>query len=153
MKPITSLISGTAIVKYYVEIPYQVSNSIFSVWKEMLQERIRELGNIKDNWDGYGAIVPSEKVINNTIDFTFSIPDKIALKLYPDNIDPTPNGTITLDWINQDDEKLSLEIGGKYFGYFTVFNTGDSPYINKLELKDTQLSKKVEPIIDRLFLA
>lgn len=72
-----------------------------------LLEQLEILSNIKNNWDGYGGIPPTEKVIEKT---------KLILESVTINntenveIFPNPNGTISMVFGNSD-HHLSLEMG------------------------------------------
>jgi hypothetical protein len=108
------------------------------------EEIIDQLVSLPENWDGYGAI-PLFKEIGEKA--------KIILQhiKYPvDDIFPNPHGTITIDWRNQHNELLSLEIGLSTYGYFTDEIEGHKLHNGIDIMKDlVELENKIKQIIKR----
>lgn len=82
------------------------------------KDRLNQIFFLKDNWDGYGACAPSLEVYNNVIHFLNSLSGDIKRYLPADNIEPTPYGTITIDFENKD-KLVSVEIGKTKIGFFS----------------------------------
>lgn len=101
-----------------------------------LNKKLVELSSLQKGWDGYGANILSNKVIRNTNSIIAQIPDKYFKDLREENIVPTSNGTITLEWESEEGNYLVLDIG---IENLTIY----------LEFKDQLFSKenlKVEEI-------
>lgn len=84
-----------------------------------VKNRISEISLLEENWDGYGATVPSVKVIKNAYKFIDAL-IKENFDLKPDAITPTPYGSIVLD-IESKLGLVSIEIGSEKVGYFTEY--------------------------------
>lgn len=97
-------------------------------------ETVDAISQLKNNWDGYGAVPPSHSVVDNTKNFITSLPKVIINLLIEDNITPTPYGTIVLD-IKKLESLISVEIGDEMIGYFTEFADNDNPS-NEFSIKD-----------------
>lgn len=44
---------------------------------------------------------------------------------------PNPNGTITFEWYNKEDESILLEVSNSTFSYYVSFNSIEKKYFNK----------------------
>lgn len=88
-----------------------------------LKNRISEISHLNYNWNGEGAVVPSEQVLKNAFKFL----DCILILGYtnyvkPEDIVPTPYGTIDMDF-ETGQGLVSIEIGKDQIGFFTEFGT------------------------------
>ena len=86
-----------------------------------LKNRISEISHLNQNWNGDGAVIPSEQVIKNAFKFL----DCILIHDYtnylkPEDIVPTPYGTIDMDF-ETGQGLVSVEIGKEQIGFFTDF--------------------------------
>lgn len=92
-----------------------------------VKNKICELSQLEDNWDGYGASNLSETVIKNAYKFI----DAARLIGYcpssSDDVTPTPYGTIVLDY-SSNTGVVSVEIGESKIGFFTDFSDGKNHY-------------------------
>lgn len=93
-----------------------------------LKNRISLLSCLENNWDGYGAIKASEKVLKNTYKFMDAV-CKTSYYLYLTNedISLTPYGSIILDFKSRNGV-VSIEIGSEKIGFFTDFNSNNNVY-------------------------
>lgn len=86
-----------------------------------LKNRISEIRLLEYNWNGEGAVVPSEQVFQNALKFTDCI---IQYGFYnyikDDDIVPTPYGTIDMDF-ETSQGIVSVEIGKDQIGFFTEY--------------------------------
>lgn len=85
---------------------------------EMVETRLREIEALEDGWDGYGATSIPKEVMKNTRTFIKTL----GINLAPDDITPTPYGSIEIDL-----ERVSIEIGIKQIGWFEY----DGPNLSK----------------------
>jgi len=95
---------------------------------EITKNEILKFGDLSYNWDGYDAIPPSEQLIETTIKVIASLGGNIIEKI--DEIFPTPNGTITIQWKNELKELLSLEIGNNSYSYFIKYNNQNPKFVD-----------------------
>lgn len=98
------------------------SNGISSEKKVVLKE-IHALANWEANWDGYGAVPVLKTVIDNAEKV---ILNKVISVKYLDDIQPNPNGTVTMTWTHKENQ-LCLEIGVDKISYFADLK-GDTLY-------------------------
>ena len=97
-----------------------------------LKNRISELGNLHDNWNMYGAVAPSDEVINNTYKLLdVIINDGYTIKA--EDIFPTTYGSIVMDFENERG-LISVEVGKKGIGFFTEFVENNKDFsLDKIE--------------------
>ena len=100
-------------------LAYLMDNAITSQ-HVALKNRISEIDNLENNWDGYAAVAPSERVIKNVFKFIDCILDEGFNTIKKDDILPTPYGSIVLDF-NSSKGLVSVEVGENQIGFFTEF--------------------------------
>jgi hypothetical protein len=95
---------------------------------DLLKDEIDGLTSLKLNWDGYGAIPVLDKIAQTAKQLIgilgFSFVERIS------DIFPNAHGTLTMEWENSHQEKLSLEIGENNYSYFIKFNTINPKFVN-----------------------
>jgi hypothetical protein len=82
-----------------------------------LIKRVEEIEKLEDNWDNYGGFSPGSNIVYKTFMFLQNLPWKFKELLNEDNIFPNPNGTITIEWRNED-QVISIEIGNPRSNYY-----------------------------------
>jgi len=82
----------------------------------LLCKHLQSFLNLTDNWDGYGAVPPSEQAIDEVTRLLNNLPSQWALRLHSDGLTPTPYGTITLDWAVGADY-VNVEVGDNQWAY------------------------------------
>lgn len=98
-----------------------------------LKNRISEISSLNNNWNGEGAIVPSEEVIKNAFKFLDCIlKHGFSSYLKPENIVPTPYGTIDMDFETKQG-LVSVEIGKNQLGFFTEFDTKEDVFSDGID--------------------
>lgn len=83
---------------------------------DYLLNKICEILELKENWDGYEADSISSEVGETAKNFIYCLNDTQIEKI--SDIFPNAHGTITIEWINSKGQKLSLEIGKTRYSYF-----------------------------------
>jgi|GEM_PF-6147480 len=101
---------------------------------ERIMGVIRDLRKLKANWDGYGAAPIDPIVIKNTIDFFEMLPLGHRYALDREDITPSSHGTVSLEWSNETNNFLAIEIGKKTLGSFSTTLSGAS--INTMSMAD-----------------
>jgi len=94
-----------------------------------IQTVLVSISNLKDNWDGHGAISPHVNTIDYTEALLTKLPQQFVSDLSEDQIYPNPNGTITIEWGNSRNGIVSLEIGKDRSTFFVQAN-GEIIYKN-----------------------
>lgn len=92
------------------------------------KNKIFELSSLKDNWDGYGGISLIQSISEKALQL-ITILSSDYIDLISD-IFPNPNGTITIEWENVKEEKISLEIGANNYSYFVKYIEKEPKFIN-----------------------
>lgn len=87
------------------------------IQREQAQEDVRAFANFQDDWDGYGAVRPVAECLNHALEI---IRNKNIRLEHLSDIYPNPNGTLTLEW-EQGDNEIGLEVGSHEFSYFAHF--------------------------------
>lgn len=88
-----------------------------------IKNKICELSQLEENWDGYGACNLSETVIKNAYKFVDAARSLGHCPLSAEDVTPTPYGTIVIDY-SSEAGLVSIEIGESKIGYFTDFLDG-----------------------------
>ena len=77
----------------------------------------KELMSLPDDWDGYGGCAIDKNVLAHTIYILNQLPYACLNGLDKDDILPTANGTITIEWHNASTELL-LDVGKDFSTYY-----------------------------------
>ncbi len=106
---------------------------------------LSDLIQLSIGWDGGDAIPPYFQSITNCLNFLYRIPIDFIEKIGTENIYPTNHGTVVVDLINNEGEKVSLEFGKTKIGFFSDFGDGfnyrlDGVIFNYNNLPPTLLS-------------
>ena len=110
-----------------------------------INDKISELGNLKDNWDGYGAVKIPTKVISNCKTFVNAL-TKCKIKTTANDFTPTPYGTIVVD-VNTKKGVISFEIGASQLGFFTEFEGGTNQHSDGINTDFTEIPDEVKKIL------
>lgn len=81
-----------------------------------LAGRINDFQQVQDNWDGFGALKPLSDTIANAKLVLENVPDKFLKLLNTDDLSLTPYGTVVLDFEDNANNELSIEIGKDEIG-------------------------------------
>lgn len=82
-------------------------------------DRIKEIKNLRDNWDNYGGYAPNSTIVNKVEDFLESLPKKYTDLLEDDSIFPNPHGTISVEW-RKSNYILSIEFGEEKSSFYSI---------------------------------
>jgi hypothetical protein len=117
---------------------------------ERIHTEINSYKNLKDGWDGVDSSAPTDETITNTIGLVNSLGDLIQL-IDEDYIYVTWDGTIVIDFQNDYDDLVSVEIGQNSVGYF--FQTeGHVSVVDNYKVKENgYLSDKLKSIIQEVY--
>lgn len=95
---------------------YRDDNDVYSY----LFGKIDEFMSLANNWDGYNGIPISNEIGQAVKTFIASLPDTLIDRIT--DVFPNSHGTISIEWENGRNEKLSLEIGkNNNFSYFVNY--------------------------------
>ena len=121
---------GTSISEYINELGSISVNQ--NTTKHDIIRDILSFKALNNNWDGYGSIPMEIDVASNTI----SLIDLVGENLFCTIEDyyPNPNGTISLIWENEANEKVSVEVGNNTMSYFVELSSIDVEFINDAKI-------------------
>lgn len=133
-----------------VKEPFLVSSNPFVFMTSTvpsLKNRVSEIRMLESNWDGYDAVAPSDKVVNNAFRFLDALSVfGFADILDPENVVPTPYGTIDMDF-ETSKGLVSVEIGTNQVGFFTEFSNDEDVLSDGI---DTDFKEIPQPLMDAL---
>lgn len=115
----------------------------------LLCQQVRQFGALADDWDGYGAVAPSEAATSNVLDLLSRLPGEWVLRLPLDGLTPTPYGTITLEWALAGDY-LSVEVGDTAWSY-TAEAAGRPQLAPATTYPNPELLARVQTLLDQIF--
>ena len=81
--------------------------------RDAIISEIRELGNLPEDWDGYGAIRVLPDCLSNAIQVMSMLNCESV-----ESVDANPNGTVSVLWTNEDGEEIGLEVGTNEMSYY-----------------------------------
>ena len=87
-----------------------------------------ELASLQDDWDGHGGCAIDKDALEHTLFIFNQLPISVLKYVDKDDILPTANGTITVEWHNGKNELL-LDIGKNNATYY-IQNQGHTEKIN-----------------------
>ena len=122
-------------MRYFQDI-VRLSEPVYSMSAGRFVNKINLFGKLAENWDGHGASAPNHKTLVNARKFimeSIAKEDVLLETLEPDNITPTPYGTIVFDW-EVDKNIVSVEIGDTKIGFFTDFGNNGNNIISEGEV-------------------
>ena len=82
---------------------------------DVIKEKIAQLSNLADDWDGYGAPVISKKAIKNAQTVLKGLPNKNYMSM---EILPTEYGGVQMKYTSQDGMLLSCSFGDDSMSYY-----------------------------------
>lgn len=149
VKPVTvSQHTGNMLFKFNSEFTKQISFQQERL--QMIKSRMDKIRQLQFDWDGYGGLPVRQRVIINTYNFLNILPNERVLALEPENIVPTPYGTIELDW-EKNERLLSIEIGLSKIGFFSKFPDHSNPFSDGFLFNGTKISLDLVQAFDQFF--
>jgi len=110
--------------------------------KHSLVKNILSYKSLTESWDGYGAIPLEIDSATNSIQLLDLIGENIFCTV--SDFYPNPNGTITFEWENSENEIVSLEVGNNTFSYFVEMASLDIMFFNNKSINATEAKKLSE---------
>ncbi len=103
--------------------------------------------SLHEKWDGFDAIPLEVRSATNSIKLMDYIGEDVFCSIT--NYYPNPNGTITFEWENKENEIVSVEVGNDTFTYFVDVAATETKFYNNLplDIEHTEvLSKYIQAI-------
>ena len=133
-----------------IKLKLRVSPTVLESIHLMIRNRLMEICNLKDNWDGYGAIQPKNTTIRQVISTLSCLDLKVLQFLEDEDIIPTPYGTIVVD-LYRGSNRLSIEFGESKIGFFSELVNGLNTESEGVNYDRTKLPNELQKAIE-LFL-
>lgn len=89
--------------------------------RQNLKIETRALAKLVDNWDEEGAVRVSTTAIKNVLNLLDCVSIRIDLL---QDIYANPNGTISVEWENDNNEYAGMQIGRKQMSYYVTHRSG-----------------------------
>jgi hypothetical protein len=117
---------------------------------ERIHQEINSYKNLKDGWESQDSFAPPIETINNSINFVNSLGNLVEL-IDEDYIYPTGDGTIVIDFQNDNGDLVSVEIRESTIGYF--FETeGHIKKVDSDNITNNQyLSDNLKSLIEKVY--
>ena len=117
---------------------------------ERIHQEINSYKNLKDGWESQDSFAPPIETINNSINFVNSLGNLLEL-IDEDYIYPTGDGTIVIDFQNDNGDLVSVEIRERSIGYF--FETeGHIKTVDSDKITNNQyLSDNLKSLIQEIY--
>jgi hypothetical protein len=117
---------------------------------ERIHGEINSYKNLKDGWESQDSFAPPIETINNSINFVNSLGNLVEL-IDEDYIYPTGDGTIVIDFQNDNGDLVSVEIRESSIGYF--FETeGHIKTVDSDNITNNQyLSDNLKSLIEKVY--
>ncbi len=115
--------------------------------KYSIIENILSFKSLNNNWDGFNSIPLEIKSASNAIKLLDLIGDDSSSSVK--DFYPNPNGTITFEWYNDQNETVFLEVGNSTFSYYVEYNSIETKYFNNQVINEENsklLSKFIKAI-------
>ena len=128
-----------------------ISKNLMILPDTALKNRISEINHLNYNWNGEGAVVPSEQVIKNAFKFL----DCVIIRGYanyikPEDIVPTPYGTIDMDF-ETGQGLVSIEIGKEQIGFFTEYDTKEDIFSDGIKTDFRSIPQIIQQALYNLY--
>ena len=109
--------------------------------------KINELLYLKDNWDGYQAVAIASQAANNSKAMLNCFNENIIENI--SDIFPNPHGTITFEWENKEDDKMSLEVGSNTYSYFVTYSNKTPILVNGQDIISSlgEITKEINNVV------
>lgn len=115
-----------------IETLDEIKSPAFSEVRKDVIDKIIAFKSLNENWDGYGAFPLEVKSASSAIQFILLLNDRIVEKI--SDVSPTPNGTVSLVWENDVNERLALEVGNNTLSYYVKLNSQKPLFFNAIEI-------------------
>lgn len=99
-----------------------------NITKKSLLKDILSFKALSESWDGYGAIPLGVECAVNSIQLFDLVGEELFCGLT--DFHPNPNGTISFEWQNKENEVVSLEVGKNSFSYFVEMSSINVKFFN-----------------------
>ena len=110
--------------------------------KHSLLKDILSFKSLTESWDGYGAVPLEIESATNSIQLLDLIGENTFCTV--SDFYPNPNGTITFEWHNSENEMVSLEVGNNSFSYFVEMASSNVLFFNNKSINATEAKKLSE---------
>lgn len=130
--------------KQFKSKTHAVNNIAIPTAKKAVINDIEALNELEANWDGYGAMPILTTSIDNAKEIVLN---KIISADNIEDIQPNPNGTVTITWSKKNNQ-VCLEVGTEKMSFFADIN-GKTSY-SKTEKVTKENTLKLASYVNQL---
>lgn len=130
--------------KQFKSKTHAANNIAIPTAKKAVINDIEALKKLEANWDGYGAMPILATSINNAKEIVLN---KIISADNIEDIQPNPNGTVTITW-SKENNQVCLEVGTEKMSFFADIN-GKTSY-SKTEKVTKENTLKLASYVNQL---
>lgn len=108
--------------------PYEIEETNYFD-KSKIIEQILLFKSLENKWDGFSAVPTGVQCAVNAIKIIDHLSVKSLKKI--SDLYPNPNGTISIEWENNLEEVVSVEIGKDTFSYFVDIQNKEIEFFDR----------------------
>ena len=113
-----------------------------TITKQILIKKILSFKTLNESWDGFGSLPLEVESTYNTLQLIDLIGEHIFCTV--NEFYPNPNGTITFEWTNSENEIVSVDIGNKTFSYFVELSSMNPRFFNNKKINVEEVKMLTE---------
>lgn len=117
---------------------------------QQIKAKLHTIACLDENWDEYDATVPSEQTIRNSFSFVETAFKEGFTQLDPEDVYPTPYGSVVLDFITEQTGLVSVEIGKEQIGFFTDFKNKPNYALDATKSNFTEIPPTLKKVLEFL---
>ena len=114
---------------------------------QQIKAKLHTIACLDENWDGYDATVPSEQTIRNSSKFVESAFNEGFIQLAPEDVYPTPYGSVVLDFKTEQTGLVTVEIGQEQIGFFTEFKNKPNYALDATQSDFTEIHPTLKNVL------
>lgn len=122
----------------YIKAISELTSHKVNMTRDEVVDSIIAFRSLNQSWDGYGALPLEVKSASNAVHFINLLNDRTVETL--SDVYPTPNGTVSLVWENDANERLGLEIGNNTLSYYVKLNSQTPAFFNNIEINAKEVN-------------
>ena len=112
-----------------------------------IKAKLHTIACLDENWDGYDAAVPSEQTIRNSFSFVETAFKEGFTQLDPEDVYPTPYGSVVLDFKTEQTGLVTVEIGQEQIGFFTEFKNKPNYALDATQSDFTEIHPTLKNVL------
>ena len=117
---------------------------------QQIKAKMHTIACLDENWDGYDVTVPSEQTIRNSFKFVESAFKEGFTQLDPEDVYPTPYGSIVVEFKTRQTGLVTVEIGQEQIGFFINFKNKPNYALDATQSDFTEILRTLKKVLEFL---